>query len=177
MARRNALLALLTSLILLASCDRLPESYAPPLQRHPVEGYNFGPQAMMVEMGDADASLHIVKDIYGPGDPSWRWTAQEPTIKMLVLSTQNLKFHADFSIWNDSFKLTGPVEIVFLVNGRVLDKIRYDSPGEKHFDEPVPADWLTANAEALLAISVDKIYVAPTDGKKFGLILLRMGLK
>jgi hypothetical protein len=176
-ARRNGLLALLTSLILLASCDRLPDSYAPPFQRHPVEGYNFGPQAMMVEMSDADANLHIVKDIYSPGDPSWRWTAQEPTIKTLVLSTQNLKFHADFSIWNDSFKVTGPLEIAFQVDGRVLDKIRYDTPGEKHFDEPVPADWLTPNIEASLAMSVDKIYVAPNDGKKFGVILLRMGLK
>jgi len=175
-ARRNGLLVLLSALLLLASCDRLPESYAPPLQRHPVEGYNFGPEAMMVEMGEVDASLHIVKDIYGPDDPSWRWTAQEPTIKMLVLSSQNLRFHADFGIWNDGFKTTGPLEITYLVNGRVLDKIRYATPGVKHFDEPVPDGWLGANAEALLAISVDKIYVAP-NGMKLGLILLRMGLK
>jgi hypothetical protein len=95
---------LLACVLCLAACDRLPESYAPPEQRHPVEGFNPGPEAMMVEMSDPDASLHIVKDIYGPTDPSWRWTSQNPTVQLLVLSTENLKFHADFAIWDDGFK-------------------------------------------------------------------------
>jgi len=169
--------ALLASGLFLAGCDRLPESYAPPEQRHPVEGYNPGPEAMMVEMSDPDASLHVVKDIYGPSDPSWRWTAQNPTVRMLVLSTENLKFHADFAIWNDGFKTTGPVEIAYLVNNQVLDRVRYTTPGEKHFDKPVPADWLSPDAETTLAMSVDKVYIAPKDGMKFGVILVRLGLK
>jgi hypothetical protein len=168
--------ALVVSAIFLAGCDRLPESYPPPEQRHPVEGYNLGPEAMMVEMSDADANLHIAKDIYNPGGAPWRWSAQNPTVKTLAISTEHLKFRADFSIWNDSFKITGPVEVAFLVNGKPLDKIRYTAPGEKHFDEPVPADWLSPDTETTLALFVDKLYVAPTDGKKFGVILVRMGL-
>lgn len=132
---------------------------------------------MMVEMNDPDASLHIVKDIYGPSDPSWRWTAQNPTVQLLVLSTENLRFIADFAIWDDGFKSTGPLEVSFLVNGKLLDKIRYATPGVKHFEKPVPADWLAADADTTLGISVDKVYIAPRDKMPFGLILVRLGFK
>jgi hypothetical protein len=118
-----------------------------------------------------------VKDIYDRSDPSWRWTSQNPTVQMLVLSTEKLKFHADFAIWDDSFKVTGPVEITFLVNDRPLDKVRYTTPGVKQFEKPVPFDWLSADAPTTAGLSIDKIYVAPMDGKKFGVILVRMGLK
>jgi hypothetical protein len=162
----------------LAACDRLPESYPPPEQRHPVEGFNPGPDAMMVDMDNPDATLHIVKDIYGAnGGTSWRWTKQEPTVKLLLLSTENLKFSADFALWDDSFKITGPLEISFLVNGRELDKMRYDSPGVKHFEKPVSPDWLSVDGDTTIAMSVDKLYVAPRDGAQFGVILTRMGFK
>jgi len=163
--------------LLLGACDRPPEVYAPPEQRHPVEGYNPGPDAMMVEMSDPDASLRIVKDIYGPSDPSWRWTSQNPTVQLLVLSTENLKFDADFALWDDGFKVTGPVEIAYLVNGKQLDKIRYTTPGVKHFEKPVPPDWLAVDGDTTIGMSVDKLYVAPKDGAKFGVILVRMGFK
>ncbi len=131
----------------------------------------------MVEMGDADASLRIIKDIYGASDPAWRWTAQNPMVQLLVLSTENLKFIADYAIWDDGFKVTGPLEISYQVNGNLLDKIRYTTPGVKHFEKPVPADWLSADAPTTLAMFIDKLYVAPRDGAKFGVILVRLGLK
>ena len=168
---------LIFCMVCLAACDRLPESYAPPEQRHPVEGFNPGPDSTMVEMSDPDAGLHVVKDIYGPTDPSWRWSSQNPTVQLLVLSTEHLKFHADFAIWDDGFKVTGPLEIGFLVNGKPLDTVRYTTPGLKHFEKPVPADWLAADADTTLGMSIDKLYVAPNDGVKFGVILQRIGLK
>src|ERR1700681_4303059 len=121
-------------LLSLAACDRLPETYPPPEQRHPVEGYNPGPDAMMVDMDSPEASQHIVKDIYGATSASWRWTSQEPTVQLLVLSTENIRFSADYAIWDDGFKVTGPLEISFLVNGKLLDKIHYTTPGVKHFE-------------------------------------------
>jgi len=39
----------------------------------------------------------------------------------------------------------------------------------------VPADWLAADAESTISVDVDKLYVSPQDGKKFGLILTRIG--
>jgi len=138
---------------------------------------DLGPDAMMVSMEGTGADPLIVKDIDGssPGVP-WRWTRQEPTVKVLVLSAENIKFSTDFAIWDDGFKITGPVEISFLVNGKLLDKVRYTTPGTKHFEKPVPADWLEGDI-ATVAMSVDKPYIAPRDGAKFGVILARMGLK
>ena len=47
------------------------------------------------------------------------------------------------------------------MNGRPLDKVRYTRPGVKHFEKPVPSDWLSADAETTVAMSVDKLYIAP----------------
>jgi hypothetical protein len=172
-----ATFALLGCALCLASCDRLPESYPPPEQRHPLPGFNPGPNAFMVDMGDKDVAIHIVQDIYGQANPAWRWTAQNPTMRLLLLSTDGLKFLADFSIWDDSFKITGPLEITYLVNGRLLDKVRYDAPGLKHFEKPVPSDWLAVDSETLIGMSVNKLYVSPIDHNKYGVILVRMGFK
>jgi hypothetical protein len=170
---------LLGCLLCLTACDRLPESYPPPEQRQPIAGLNpvLDADAMMVAMDSSDADRLIVKDIYGGGAIPWRWTKQEPTVKVVMLSAENVKFSVDFAIWDDGFKTTGPVEISFLVNGKLLDKVRYTTPGSKHFEKPVPADWLAASTEATVALSVDKVYTAPSNGAIFGVILTRMGLK
>jgi hypothetical protein len=160
----------------LCSCERYPDSYPPPQQRHPTEGMNPDAASMLVEMSSPDASAHFVKDIY-PGSPGdlWRWTNQNPSLRILAVTTQNLKLTADFALWDQAFKQTGPVEITFLVNGRALDKIRYTSPGQKHFEKPVPSDWLTTDVESIVSMSIDKLYVAPADGVKFGFILAGIG--
>jgi hypothetical protein len=167
----------LCCLLCLAACDRLPESYPPPEQRQPVAGLNPSPDAMMVSMDNPDAGLLIVKDIYPAGGNPWRWTLREPTVKVLVLATSNIKFSVDFTIWDEGFKSTGPVGISFLVNGKLLDTVRYTTPGNKHFEKPVPADWLTVNSESTVALLVDNLYIAPADKAQFGVILTRLGLK
>lgn len=160
----------------MAACDRLPESYPPPEQRQPAAAIG-GTDAMMVSMDNPDVDRLIVKDIYGGMGFSWRWSKQEPTVRVPVLSAENIKFSADFALWADAFKITGPLEISFLVNGKLLDKVRYTTPGDKHFLKLVPADWLDGNSEATVAMSVDKLFIAPQDGAKFGVILARLGLK
>lgn len=142
-----------------------------------MEGYNPGPDAMMAEMSDPGVALCIVKDIYPRTNPEWRWTAQDPTIRLQLFSTDNLKFDADFTVWEDAFKSTGPVTIDYLVNGKLLDKIRYTSPGGKHFEKPVPSGWLSPDHPATLALHVDKLYVGSNSPTKFGVILTRMGFK
>ncbi len=131
----------------------------------------------MVEMNDPDASFRISKDIYAQSDPSWRWTAQNPTVQVLLASTENLKYSTDFAIEDGGFKTTGPVQITYLVNGRPLDHVRYTTPGVKHFEKPVPSDWLGTDSDTTVGMSVDKVNVAPRDGAKLGVILLRMGFK
>jgi hypothetical protein len=161
--------------LLLCSCDRLPETYPPPEQRQPL-ALTPDPSAMMVDMNDPDSSQHVVKDIYydAPGSP-WRWTAGHPTVKVLVYATDNVKLSSDFAIWDEGFKQTGPIELSFVVNGRLLGKEKYASPGYKHFEKAVPADWLSPDMESTISVDVDKLYVSPLDGVKFGFILTRIG--
>ncbi len=131
---------------------------------------------MLLEMSDAGASTHMVKDI-DPADPTvlWRWTRQNPTVKILAATTQDLKLTVDFSLWDVAFQQTGPVELTFAVNGHTLDKIRYTSPGEKHFEKPIPPEWLFSDVESTISVAIDKLYTAPQDGAKFGFILSRIG--
>ena len=133
---------------------------------------------MLLEMSGPGVSWHIVKDIdTDPAGPSnlWRWTKQNPTVKILAATTQGLKLAIDFTLWDVAFRQTGPVELTFVVNGHTLDKIRYRTPGEKHFEKPIPADWLVTDVESKISISIDRLYIAPQDGAKFGFILSRIG--
>jgi hypothetical protein len=173
---RGVALALIAAVVL-AGCDRLPETYAPPEQRHPVEDFNPPPESTMVEMSDPNPDPRILKDVYGPSSPSWRWTGQNPTVRVFPLATDHLKFIADFSIWEEGFKSTGPLEIAYLVNNQILEKVRYATPGVKHYEKAVPPDWLPKDSATTLAMWVDKLYVSPHDGMKFGVILVRLGLK
>ena len=170
-------IACLVLLVALAACDRLPESYPPPEQRPAIQESELGPESMLVAMDSPDADRLIVKDIYPGTGISWRWTKKDPTVRVPVLPIEGLKFTTDFAIWNDGFKVTGPLEVSFLVNGKLLDKIRYASSGDKHFEKPVPRAWLEGRADATISLSVNKLYTAPGDGAKFGVILTRLGLK
>ena len=166
---------LILAALCLCACDRWPDSYPPPEQRAPLKSEPLNP-VLMLEMNDPDVEQHLVKDIYPRGgDSPWRWAGQQPTVKTLILDPENLKLSADFAFWDGGFKATGPVEATFLVNGRTLEKVRYTTPGEKHFEKQVPAGWLVPNSEALLTIALDKVYVSPEDGFRAGIILVRMG--
>jgi hypothetical protein len=60
------------------------------------------------------------------------------------------------------------------VNEHQLDKVQYKASGDKHFQKPIPADWLTTDVESTISISIDKLFVGE-DGKKFGFILSSAG--
>ena len=129
---------------------------------------------MMLELDSPDVGQEFVKDIKESSGGRWRWTGQQPTVKILVLETDNIKLSADFTLWDQAFRQTGPVELSFAVNGKVLDTIRYTSPGDKHFEKPVPSGWLDADQEATVTMTIDRIYV-DKDGTKYGFILTRIG--
>jgi hypothetical protein len=160
--------------LVLSGCDRAPISYPPPEQRPAVEGPAPDPALMMVELKDADAPAHYVKDIE-PGEGWWRWTGQQPTVKVLAYTTENLKLSVDFALWAVAMKQTGPVELSFSVNNHLLEKVRYAAPGQLHFEKPVPPEWLRTDEESIVSVAIDKMYTAPEDGKKFGFILTNIG--
>jgi hypothetical protein len=160
-------------LIALTGCGRLPETYAPPAQSVPPPAPDTSP--MMLEMDQPDLDAHIVKDVHPRYDTPWRWTDSEGILNVLAVVIDHVKLSVDFAIYDRGFAQTGPLTLEFLVNGNSLDKIRYDKPGFKHFEKPVPPEWLSAVVESAISIKVDKLYIAPDDGAKFGVILSRAG--
>jgi hypothetical protein len=162
--------------LLLVGCADIPDSYAPPIQRKPVNGPGSLPLGSFITMGDPNADAHIVRDISRPEEAtSWRWTHQKPALRFFLDTTENQKFVMDFTISDVTFKQTGPVTITFLINDKLLDTIRYDRPGSKHFEKQVPAEWLQTGTPVTVAAEVDKSYIAPEDGAKLGFILTSAG--
>jgi hypothetical protein len=81
----------------------------------------------------------------------------------------------DLAVSKITFDSTGPVTISFYVNDKLLDKVRYAEPGNKHFEKDVPPDWLATDRMNTMAAEIDKMYVSPEDGTKLGFILSRAG--
>jgi hypothetical protein len=154
----------------------MPEPYAPPVQRHPFEDARPHRMSRIVNMADSDSPAHIVQDVV-PGLPApWRWTNQKPTFKITARTNQGLRYVIDFSLPEVTFKATGPVTMTFLVNDHVLDSVPYTAQGEYHYEKAVPAEWVAPMKDTMLAASIDKVWVSPTDGVKLGFILTRIGL-
>jgi hypothetical protein len=132
----------------------------------------------MAEMKDSAVLHSIVKDIDRSDSPSeWRWTGQQPTVKVNIRGNEGLKFYAEFAFADATFKDTGPVTIAFKVNDQVVSTVRYDQPGKKTFEAAVPPAFLRPQAENLVSAELDKVWIAPQDGARLGLILTKMGLQ
>ncbi len=168
--RRPLLLALL-----LAACNRYPESYPPPEQRQPPTAEEAGEAMEFVAMNDPDAESYFVRDIRGLEAGSWRWTGQQPTLRFALDHTNNRQFVMDFAVADAALRETGPITITVFVNERLLDRMRYQTHGEKHFEKAVDPSWLEAGEKTTVEIALDKVWVSPTDGTRLGVILLRAG--
>jgi hypothetical protein len=171
---RRSAPALFPLVLALAGCGGAPESYSPPPQRQAVLKR---PHGLFVNMNDADAFEYIVGDSIQPAveGVGWRWTHEQPQLRFFCDRQRPLKFAMDFRIPEDNFADTGPLTITYWVNGKVLAKVRYDKPGEKHFEKPVPAGWIQGNAPVEFRAGIDPPWVAPTDKAKLGVVLYRAG--
>jgi hypothetical protein len=154
----------------------MPEPYAPPVQRQPFEDARPHRMTRIVAVADADAAGHFVKDI-AQGEPApWKWTNQNPTVKVTPRTNQGLRYTIDFSVPEVTFKVTGPVTLTFQVNDHVLDTVRYTAFGEYHFEKAVPPEWVEPLKETTVGASIDKVWVSPADGARLGFVLTRIGL-
>ena len=162
--------------LLLVSCSRGPEWYAPPAQRKPLEVSDDGRLGRYVVMNAPNADAHLVRDIshYVEGG-AWRWAGQHPQMRFFLETARNLKFSLDFSVTQTTFQETGPVTLSVLINGRLFDKVRYDRPGDRHYEKPVPESLLEAGRENLVEIEPDKVWTSKEDGVKLSIILIRAG--
>ena len=126
-------------------------------------------------MADNAATSHFVHDLGRISPDGWVFTGPSPTLKIMTVLAQDLKLRVEFTLWEVAFRDTGPVQLQFSVNGFVLANVRYDSPGQKIFEYPVPPEHVTAGEEATVSILVDKPWLSPQDGQKYGFILQRVG--
>jgi hypothetical protein len=161
----------------LCACQSMPETYAPPVQRQPFENFRPYRSSRIVNMSDGDATVRIVRDVDAGLAGSWRWTGQHPTIRVPGGPAEDLLYVIDFTLPEVTFKDTGPVTLSFYVNDRLLDRVRYSSPGVQHFEKPVPAGWVQEDQEATVGAEIDKIWTSPEDGQRLGFILTSIGLK
>lgn len=172
---RRPAIALCAAVIVLAacSCDRYPDSYAPPEQRP-----NFEDAARwqrIVHMTDVDATDHFVADIMDPLAANWRWTGRRPTVHLTVPAGARLKYHVEFVIPPETFQSTGPVNVTFLIEGRALDVKHYSATGSYQFEKDVPPEWISRGGDIRVGADIDKVLT--TNGRTYGFLLIAMGLK
>jgi hypothetical protein len=154
----------------------MPEPYAPPEQRAPIEVSRPYRISRVIDMADGDAESHFVRDILGLNG-NWRWTGKRPAVRVQVLKADKLHLVADIAVADATFKVTGPVKIVFFVNDKMITTAVFDTPGDRHIDEALPAGFAPANSEAVVGAEIDKVWTSPADGVQLGFILSRIGLK
>jgi hypothetical protein len=154
----------------------MPGPFAPPVQRQPLEDFHPYRMSAIIDMSDEDSKTHFVQDLTSYAAPTWRWTGQHPRLRLRMRSTENLRYTIDFSITDGMLRNTGPLTVSFLVNDRVLDQVRYARDGVQHFEKPVPAGWVTPDQDITVGADIDKSWIPPDGGPKFGIILTRIGL-
>jgi hypothetical protein len=162
-------------LLLASSCNRYPESYPPPEQFEPPPAEPSESLEAFIEMGARSASSHIVSDIHALEADQWRWTGQRPTLRFQLSNTDQQELSLDFVVVEAAIQQTGPITVTFLVNDRVLEEVRYDTAGEKHFEKHVPPEWISLEGATSVSVSIDKTWRAPNDERALGVILLRAG--
>jgi len=174
---RAILLLILPCLLVSAGCRRWPEWYAPPEQRKPFTGEEPKPVFnQMFKSGDVNVDQYLVKDVaLAPVGTAWRWVFKRPEFRFLINDHRGLRFFMDFAIPEQTFKQTGPVTFRIFINEKLMKKVRIGQPGQMHLDEPVPSELLKPYAVNNVAVEVDPVWVAPTDGAKLGFILAGAG--
>jgi hypothetical protein len=80
----------------------------------------------------------------------------------------------DLTFPDQTFAETGPVELTIRLNGKIFDRVRYDTPGGQEYTKETPWEWLNPDAVNTVAIEPDKTAVVP-DGERLAFVLARAG--
>ena len=91
------------------SCNRVPDSFPVPEQQPRIDDPHTWER--IVRMTDVDARDTFVADIFEPLAANWRWTGKNPTIRLMVPPHLHRAYRIEFVIPEQSFRVTGPVEL------------------------------------------------------------------
>jgi hypothetical protein len=158
--------------LLVMGCNTAQDGWAPPVPRNPL---SLTPaKGHVVNMNDPYAMAYVVQDVRDLLEAgAWRWTSRRPELRIYLDDVRGLKFTTDFTVPESGFRRTGPVTISFLINGNLLDRVKYQQPGNQHFEKPVPESWLHARWLNFVTMEPDKTW---SDAKfTYGFILTRAG--
>ena len=171
---RRFLLAAVT----LAGCTSIQDTYAPPIQRKPLNPSEPRAFGHFVNMNDPNAEAYFVKDV-SPNleGGAWRWTGKRPELKFFLDSVDNLSFVMDYTIAEPTFTSTGPVNISIFINGQLLERLHEKTHGERHFSKPAPPALLRKKGVNVVAMEIDKVWVSPADRAVLGFVLTRAGFR
>ncbi|MEJ7605388.1 MAG: hypothetical protein WKF37_03780 [Bryobacteraceae bacterium] len=98
-----------------------------------------------------------------------------PELRFHLTSKEHRTLRVQFVVHTTLFKSTGPVTVVFRVNGNELGRERYTGPGRKVFAKAVPPDWIFLNNENRVVLEVLNVWQAE-PGVKLGVLLEQAGL-
>ena len=161
-------------LLSFSGCTRIPEVYAPPIQRVVQDTPNT--LQHFVQMGSPDVMSHALSDVVPTvEDGGWRWTLQNPRFRFQLPTTQNLQLRIDCAVPDLILEQTGPLRVSVFVEDRALDSFVLSKTGNHRFLKPVPSEWLTTARPVIVRMALDKIWISPSDGVKRGIILQRLG--
>ncbi len=134
------------------------------------------PTKAFVAMNDPTVDTYIVRDISDSLQGGvWRWTFDNPEMRLMVAKPDNVKLEADFSIADATFKTTGVVTVKFFVDDKQVGTLRCPKSGAYHFSAAVPAGLLKENTLANVRAEVRPLWTSPGDGKHLGMILVKAG--
>jgi hypothetical protein len=122
-------------------------------------------------MSDPAADAFIVQGFRAKSEGVWRWALDHPVLRFMLPETGPLKFAMDFTLPEATFRETGPVTLAIWINGKALDRARYQKAGEYHYEHQVPEAWLRVNGENRVAIDPDKC----ATPERLGFVLTRAG--
>lgn len=167
---------MLVLLVLPAGCTKIESVYAPPIQRVPANEWAKGRLKYFITMDSPDAMDYVVEQVVPAMEQGgWRWTLQRPAFQFMLPETKHMKLRVDLTVPELTMKQTGPVTIAFFVQGRLLDKLSIDKPGDQRFLKPVPEEWLGTEMPVVVRMEIDKMWTAPGDGIRRGFIVSRLG--
>ena len=160
------------------SCTPVPQWYPVPYQRVLTAGADPAGLGEFFSFSQRAAQEYVVADILeGSPNDFWRWTNQYPTLRFFLLEPHDWTFQVNFVLAESTFQITGPVALRVLLNGRELGRANALGQGRHEKSWAVPPALIKPKAENIVRLELDKVFVAPGDGARLGMILEAAGFK
>lgn len=121
--------ALVAAAILLSGCARGPEFYSSPARQYQ-HGFQPGALKPWISMNDPLAPAHLVEGVSPLEGDRHRWVTSKAVMKFGLPSTHELRFSVELST-------PAATTLTLRVNGREVDRVRYDAAGERRYEKPV----------------------------------------